>query len=120
MAAVAFAWESQSTRSVDCSAAARHAAKLTAVVVFPTPPFWFATAIIRAKPHSRHAQVSKHSFGMQDVSRGARPRAVDIVKNVPRGTPRGVLDLNLLYTVDAAVMFRVGITEDKSCEILSL
>jgi hypothetical protein len=34
-----------STRRVLLSAAARDAAKFTAVVVFPTPPFWFATAI---------------------------------------------------------------------------
>src|SRR5258708_31730875 len=49
MASVEVAWESQSTRSVGCSAAARQAAKFTADVVFPTPPFWFATAMIRAK-----------------------------------------------------------------------
>src|SRR6266851_2107840 len=49
MAAVAFACESQSTRSVGWSAAARHAARLTAVVVLPTPPFWLATAMMRAK-----------------------------------------------------------------------
>jgi hypothetical protein len=36
-------------RSVGCSTAARQAARLTAVVVFPTPPFWLATAMIRAK-----------------------------------------------------------------------
>src|SRR5438046_2312504 len=34
--------------SVRSSAAAREAAKLMAVVVLPTPPFWLATAIIRA------------------------------------------------------------------------
>ena len=49
MAAVELAWESQSMSRVGCSAAARQAAKFTAVVVFPTPPFWFATAMIRAK-----------------------------------------------------------------------
>src|SRR5271154_1360334 len=70
MADVAFPWESQSINRVDCSAAAKQAAKLTAVVVFPTPPFWFATAIMRAKPHSRHAQVNKRCVEMQDVSRG--------------------------------------------------
>src|SRR5690242_3237340 len=52
MAAVAFACESQSTRSVRWSAAARQDARFTAVVVFPTPPFWFATAMIRANPRS--------------------------------------------------------------------
>ena len=49
MAAVEFAWESQSISRVGCSAVARQAAKFTAVVVFPTPPFWLATAMIRAK-----------------------------------------------------------------------
>src|SRR5215472_7274473 len=47
-AAVEFAWESQSTRSVGWPAAARQAERFTAVVVFPTPPFWLATAMIRA------------------------------------------------------------------------
>src|SRR5271169_872002 len=34
-------------RSVFTSAAAKDAAKLMAVVVFPTPPFWLATAMTR-------------------------------------------------------------------------
>src|SRR5271154_4119713 len=86
MADVAFPWESQSINRVDCSAAAKQAAKLTAVVVFPTPPFWFATAIMRAKPHSRHAQVSKHSDQMQHVSRGTVGSCGYRYKIVPRGT----------------------------------
>ena len=36
---------SQSINRTRISAAAKEAAKLIAVVVFPTPPFWFATAI---------------------------------------------------------------------------
>jgi hypothetical protein len=36
-----------STRSVFLSAAARLAARLIAVVVFPTPPFWFEMQIVR-------------------------------------------------------------------------
>src|SRR5690625_7677474 len=39
------AWGSMSIRSVVCSVAARDAARLTDVVVLPTPPFWLATAI---------------------------------------------------------------------------
>ncbi len=35
--------------NVRCSAAAKHEARLTAVVVFPTPPFWLAMAMTRAK-----------------------------------------------------------------------
>jgi hypothetical protein len=42
---VELAWGSQSTNRDRTSAAAKEAARLMAVVVFPTPPFWFATAI---------------------------------------------------------------------------
>lgn len=45
---VAFACGSPSMRRVRCSAAARLAARFTAVVVLPTPPFWLATAMILA------------------------------------------------------------------------
>jgi len=41
---VAFACGSRSTRRTRSPASARHALRLTAVVVLPTPPFWFATA----------------------------------------------------------------------------
>src|SRR5260370_35178247 len=44
---VEFDWGSQSTRSDLTSAAAKEAARLMAVVVLPTPPFWLATAITR-------------------------------------------------------------------------
>src|SRR5712692_8241610 len=44
---VEFDCGSQSTRSVLTSAAAREAARLMAVVVLPTPPFWLATAMTR-------------------------------------------------------------------------
>src|SRR4030095_15163484 len=37
---------SKSTSNVRFSAAPRHAARLIAVVVLPTPPFWFATAMM--------------------------------------------------------------------------
>jgi hypothetical protein len=42
---VQFACGSISIRRVECSVAAREAARLMDVVVFPTPPFWFATDI---------------------------------------------------------------------------
>src|SRR6476620_9669268 len=45
---VAFPWGSASRMSVRRSAIASEAAKLTAVVVFPTPPFWLAIAIMWA------------------------------------------------------------------------
>ena len=38
---------SMSIKSVDRSAIASAAARLTAVVVFPTPPFWLAMATMR-------------------------------------------------------------------------
>ena len=41
---VAFACGSRSMTSARSPASARHAARLIAVVVFPTPPFWFASA----------------------------------------------------------------------------
>ncbi len=41
---VALACGSMSTSSVSYPASAMHAATLTAVVVLPTPPFWFAIA----------------------------------------------------------------------------
>ena len=40
-------WGSESTARTRRSAAARLAARLMAVVVLPTPPFWLATAMIR-------------------------------------------------------------------------
>src|SRR5208282_1125670 len=44
---VEFDCGSQSTSSVFTSAAASEAARLIAVVVFPTPPFWLAIAMTR-------------------------------------------------------------------------
>src|SRR5947207_14546034 len=41
---------SRSTTSTRCPAALSAVARLTAVVVLPTPPFWLAIAMIRARP----------------------------------------------------------------------
>src|SRR3990172_1197563 len=49
---VELAWGSISTNSVLFSAAARQEARLTAVVVLPTPPFWLDMAIFLAKEQS--------------------------------------------------------------------
>jgi hypothetical protein len=46
---VALAWGSASTIRVLFSEAASEAPRFTAVVVFPTPPFWLAMATILAK-----------------------------------------------------------------------
>ena len=65
---VAFACGSRSTTSACSPASARHAARLTAVVVFPTPPFWFAIAkTVLAQPQS--------SSGRRTLRRG-RLRAI--------------------------------------------
>jgi hypothetical protein len=44
--------------SVGASAAAIEAERLIAVVVLPTPPFWLATAITRAKSSPSLALLS--------------------------------------------------------------
>src|SRR5437867_4507592 len=49
---VAFPCGSRSIRSVCLSARESPAARLTAVVVFPTPPFWLTTAMVRASRSS--------------------------------------------------------------------
>src|SRR5947209_5001953 len=47
---VALPWGSRSTRRTRDPASARHAPRLTAVVVFPTPPFWLLSAKIWERP----------------------------------------------------------------------
>jgi hypothetical protein len=47
---VAFPWGSPSMSRTRRSATARLAARLTAVVVLPTPPFWLAIAMTRGEP----------------------------------------------------------------------
>src|SRR5512135_1052496 len=75
----AFACGSRSTRSVFLSITEREAARLTAVVVFPTPPFWFATVRIRANtgpPFSGNTTVSC-TTGRAEGERGkSRTRSV--------------------------------------------
>src|SRR5438270_919580 len=48
MLIVRWAWASRSIRRTLCSASASAAPRLTAVVVLPTPPFWFAIEMVRA------------------------------------------------------------------------
>src|SRR5665647_345190 len=85
MPLVAFPGGSPSTNRTCCSAAARLAARFTAVVVFPTPPFWFAMAMIRAKIDTAPPRVQ------QKKEREAEywpPVATNASQNVPRGTIR--------------------------------
>src|SRR6266540_2236613 len=54
---VAFPCGSRSIRRVCLSARESPAARLTAVVVFPTPPFWLTTAMVRAsRPSLFHVE----------------------------------------------------------------
>ena len=60
---VALPWGSRSISSTRRCVAASEAARLTAVVVFPTPPFWFATAMIRfirLKPYQVRRDNARH------------------------------------------------------------
>src|ERR1700737_2913710 len=75
---VALPWGSRSTTSTRFSEAASEAARFTAVVVLPTPPFWFATARIRAMAPSgavrEGAAVTRARRGSDNRSpRPARP-----------------------------------------------
>src|SRR3989304_4278226 len=66
--AVELACGSQSTRRVLSPECAREAAKFTAVVVFPTPPFWLATAITLPKnpPVPRDGAQSLMNLGQKN------------------------------------------------------
>src|SRR5438067_13942719 len=77
---VVLACGSQSTSSTGTSAAARDAAKLMAVVVLPTPPFWLATAMIFAMScAAEKTRVAEHVMQRQCL-------ILVQLENVPRGT----------------------------------
>src|SRR5271166_1633081 len=69
---VAFDCGSQSTSSVSTFAAAMDEARLMAVVVLPTPPFWLATAMTRPILFSEESErrlqnkTNRCSFAMTD------------------------------------------------------
>jgi hypothetical protein len=83
-------WGSQSITRVLFSATASEAPRFTAVVVFPTPPFWFEIAMVRAKhsPSEIEPKSTESPVRMQDVSRETNAKvAVRVQGNgVPRGT----------------------------------
>src|SRR5208282_2698212 len=79
---VEFDWGSQSTSSVLTSAAASEAARLMAVVVLPTPPFWLATAMTR--PMILFSRCCGPEYA--NASAKSMPIAVQNVTSVPRGT----------------------------------
>src|SRR5271167_2576021 len=71
---------SQSTNNVLTSAAASEAARLMAVVVLPTPPFWLATAIMRP------IDVLVLRAGYANASAKSMPDSGAIPSNVSRET----------------------------------
>src|SRR5215467_192369 len=100
MAAVLLAWESQSTRRVGWPAAARQAERLTAVVVFPTPPFWLAIAMIRATKPSlpdTSENLAKPGSRMQDVSRGTIRSSGKLGPGTPGGIDGGPVRTSLFH-----------------------
>src|SRR5512145_977770 len=87
----AFACGSRSTSSVFFSITEREAARLTAVVVFPTPPFWFATVRIRANacppfPETQRYLVPRRGRGRKGKSRARRLPDLD---DLPLPHPAG-------------------------------
>src|ERR1700724_1088563 len=80
---VEFDCGSQSTSSVLTSAAASEAARLMAVVVLPTPPFWLATAMTR--PMILFLRVARQD--MRTRLRNQCQILVQIAASVSRGTP---------------------------------
>src|SRR5439155_13839319 len=61
---LALPWASRSRTSVRRPAAASAVAKLMAVVVLPTPPFWLATAMMRARRTATLARGSASAVAM--------------------------------------------------------
>src|SRR5690606_27032838 len=107
---VALPWASRSTSSTRRGARARAAARLTAVVVLPTPLFWLATAMMRAMggasgtgdaygPGRAIMRISRRPAHLDQVPlRGqARDRQWMHGHGGPAGGQRG----DLLHRVDA-------------------
>src|ERR1700677_426428 len=78
----AFDCGSQSMSKVLTSAAAREAARLMAVVVLPTPPFWLATAM------TRPIKYSSFGYAPEYAQQAVESNGVGCAKLrcVPRGT----------------------------------
>ena len=61
---VAFAWGSRSISKTFFSNTAKQEDKLTAVVVFPTPPFWLDIAIIFAIYFYKKLRINVQLFDL--------------------------------------------------------
>src|SRR5512142_3129390 len=89
----AFPCGARSTTSTWVPCNARHAARLTAVVVLPTPPFWLAIVITRqdgGRGHSRSVSPSAASAawaGLTAIRRTADgPGLADLCAGTATGT----------------------------------
>src|SRR5450759_946554 len=82
---VALPWGSESTTSTRISVAASDAARLMAVVVFPTPPFWLAIAKTLLKRSDYHA-VSRETKSVFHVKQKPVVSRVFHVKQPSGGT----------------------------------
>src|SRR5512139_3802119 len=76
-AMVALPCGSRSTSSTLRLAAASEAARFTAVVVLPTPPFWLATAMMRAMCRRYRALAKRRARLTGCRARGGRAGALD-------------------------------------------
>ena len=90
---VAFPWGSESTsKTLPLVLYASDAERLTAVVVFPTPPFWFANAIILPyfleeygkKAYKKLGKLSKIAgiAAEEDNNKTASTKFIDWIKNL--------------------------------------
>src|ERR1700680_2542796 len=104
---VALPWGSRSMSSTRRRVAAREAARLTAVVVLPTPPFWFAMAMTRFMGHSvlhRGARAgAPRTPGAGGPARGPqRPSGHQLVRGAAQALARHLVGDRVGGTVLAA------------------
>src|SRR6185437_7643362 len=70
------AWGSKSTRQTRLPSSARAAPRLTVVVVFPTPPFWFINAITRMRAPPCEMGAYPYVHILRKVRAEARERSL--------------------------------------------
>jgi hypothetical protein len=95
--------------SVRCSEAARDAPRLTAVVVLPTPPFWLAIAITRAKLSPDEERMYQSSFDLSKMFHMEHKGE----PTVPRGTVRQVVLESVTAEIQRVELFALS-RESKS------
>src|SRR5262245_50374174 len=105
---------SRSTTRMRWSASARDAARLMAVVVFPTPPFWFVTAMMR--PVTRLNLRLGHSPALAFISGGKqRKDSTDLrggASHLSLGTSHLALISTQMFHVEHWSSSRLGLRHD--------